>query len=256
MENSLLIGLSRQIALARELDVVSNNVANINTTGFKKDGAVFQEFLMPVARADNFRGPDRVLSYVHDRATFHDFSAGSMQTTGNPLDVAIDGKAFFAVQTARGERYSRNGAFQISATGELVTNEGDRVLGTGGPILLQPGDHSINIAADGSITVREGANATTDSPRGKLRLVAFAQEHRLEKDGSSMFSAPQGVQAQAAGQDVKVSQGVIEKSNVKSVLEMSRLIDVTRSYTQIASMLQSESDLRKAAIDRLAEVPN
>jgi flagellar basal-body rod protein FlgF len=255
MENSLLIGLSRQIALARELDVVSNNVANINTTGFKKDGAVFQEFLMPVARADNFRGPDRVLSYVHDRATFHDFSAGAMQTTGNPLDVAIDGKAFFAVQTARGERYSRNGAFQISATGELVTNEGDRVLGTGGPILLQPGDHSINIAADGSITVREG-NATTDSPRGKLRLVAFAQEHRLEKDGSSTFSAPQGVQAQAAGQDVKVSQGVIEKSNVKSVLEMSRLIDVTRSYTQIASLLQSENDLRKAAIDRLAEVPN
>jgi flagellar basal-body rod protein FlgF len=256
VENSLLIGLSRQIALGRELDVVSNNVANINTTGFKKDGAVFQEFLMPVARANNFQGRDRLFSYVHDRATFHDFSAGSMQTTGNPLDAAISGKGFFAVQTARGERYTRNGAFQVSATGELVTSEGDRVLGTGGPIRLQPGDHSLTIAADGSITVREGANANADSPRGKLRLVAFAQEHRLEKDGSSMFSAPQGVQQQPAGQDVKVSQGVIEKSNVQSVLEMSRLIEVTRSYTQIATMLQSESDLRKAAIDRLAEVPN
>ncbi|MDB5601009.1 MAG: flagellar basal body rod protein [Xanthobacteraceae bacterium] len=256
MENSLLIGLSKQMALAREMDVVSNNVANINTTGFKADGAVFQEFLMPVARANNFQGPDRRLSYVHDRATFHDFSPGAMQTTGNPLDVAIDGKGFMAVQTARGERYTRNGAFQISAAGELVTSEGDRVLGTGGPILFQSGDRDINIAADGSITVREGANANADSPRGKLRLVAFAQEYRLEKDGSSMFNAPQGVQQQAAGQDVKVSQGVIEKSNVKSVLEMSRLIDVTRSYTQIATMLQSESDLRKAAIDRLAEVPN
>jgi flagellar basal-body rod protein FlgF len=255
MENSLLIGLSRQVALARELEVVSNNVANINTTGFKADGAVFQEFLMPVARANNFPGADRRLSYVHDRATFHDFSAGSIQTTGNPLDVAIDGQAFLAVQMARGERYTRNGAMQISATGELVTSEGDRVLGDAGPIVFQSGDHDINIAADGSITVREGANATADSPRGKLRLVSFDQMHLLQKDGSSMFSAPQGVQPQAA-QNVKVVQGSIEKSNVKSVLEMARLIEVTRNYTQMATMLQTESDLRKTAIERLSEVPN
>ncbi len=76
MENALLIGLSRQIALARELDVVANNIANLNTTGYKADGSVFEEFLMPGARADSFRGADRRLSFVHDRATWHDFSQG------------------------------------------------------------------------------------------------------------------------------------------------------------------------------------
>ncbi len=100
MENALLIGLSRQIALQRELDVVANNIANMNTTGFKADGSVFEEYLMPVARAEQFAAPDRRLSYVQDRATWHDFSQGPIQQTGNPLDVAIDGDGFLVVQTA------------------------------------------------------------------------------------------------------------------------------------------------------------
>src|SRR5262245_47653076 len=89
MENAVLIGLSRQIALHRELEVVANNIANLDTTGYKADGSVFQEFLMPVARAGAFQGADQRLSYVHDRATWHNFSAGPTRMTGNPLDVAI-----------------------------------------------------------------------------------------------------------------------------------------------------------------------
>jgi len=254
MENALLIGLSRQIALGRELEVVANNVANLNTTGFKSDGTIFQEFLMPVASANQFGVPDRRLSYVQDRATWHDFSQGAVQTTGNPLDVAIDGNAFLVVQTPRGERYTRNGALQINATGQLVTNDGNPVIGESGPIVFQSGDHDINIAADGAITVREGSNAKTDSSRGKLRLVAFAQVDRLQKDGSSTFATPQGTQPQAP-QNVRVVQGAIEKSNVRSVIEMARMIEVTRSYTQIATLLQQQGDLRRNAIEKLAEVP-
>ena len=93
MENALLIGLSRQVTLERQLDVVANNVANVNTNGFKADKSLFQEYLMPGAHEDNFVGRDRRLSYVQDRATFHDFAQGPTEQTKNPLDVAIDGKS-------------------------------------------------------------------------------------------------------------------------------------------------------------------
>jgi flagellar basal body rod protein FlgG len=102
--------------------------------------------------------------------------------------------------------------------------------------------------------VREGANAATDSSRGKLRIVRFDAVQRLQKDGSSLFLAPTGVQPLPAPQ-AHVVQGAVEKSNVRAVIEMTRMIEVTRSYTQIASLLQQQSDMRRSAIERLAEVP-
>jgi flagellar basal-body rod protein FlgF/flagellar basal-body rod protein FlgG len=253
MENHSLVGLSRQIALSRELDVVANNIANVNTTGYKAGNTVFHEFLMPGVRANQFRGGDRLVSFVHDRATWTDFSQGAVQPTGNPLDVAISGNAFLTVQTPRGERYTRNGALQINAQGQLVTSEGLQVIGQNGPIVFQPNDRDISIGIDGLISVREGQN-TTDSQRGKLKLASFDQPRRLQKDGTSTYLAPAGVTPQVPT-DARVSQGAIEKSNVKSVMEMTRMVEVTRAYTQIASMLQSQSDTRKSAIDKLAEVP-
>jgi flagellar basal-body rod protein FlgF len=253
MENTLLIGLSRQMVLQRELDVIANNIANVNTGGFKADGNVFQEHINPVARSDRFAAPDRRLSFVLDRATWHDLSRGPVQPTGNPLDVAIDGNAFFAVQTPGGERYTRNGAFQINARGELVTGEGHRVIGESGPIVFQPGDRNIVISREGTITVREGANIV-ESQRGKLRLVGFAQPGRLRKDGTSLFAAPAGLAPQPEP-TTGVSQGFVEKSNVRAVVEMTRMIEVTRTYTTVAGVLQQQQDLRRTAIERLADVP-
>src|SRR5436190_17178918 len=103
MENTLLVGLSRQIALHRELEVVANNIANLNTTGYKADAAVFQQFLMPGAADGRFPSAHQRPSFVQDRASWHDFSAGPLRETGNTLDVAIDGDALFVVQTPRGE---------------------------------------------------------------------------------------------------------------------------------------------------------
>jgi flagellar basal-body rod protein FlgF len=254
MENALLIGLSRQIALNRELEVVANNIANLNTAGYKADGSVFEEFLMPGARGSQFQANDRGVSYVQDRATWHDFSTGPIRNTGNPLDVAIDGNAFLVVQTDRGERYTRNGALQVGPTGELVTSAGDRVLGDGGPIQLQPTDHDISINANGTITVREGANTLSDSVRGKLRLVTFDQPSQLQKDGSSLFTAPNGI-APLPAVKAKLVQGAIEGSNVRGVIEIARMMEVTRTYTQIAGLLQQASDMRRGAIDKLSDVP-
>jgi flagellar basal-body rod protein FlgF len=253
MENTLLVGLSRQTLLERQLDVVANNIANVNTTGYKADSSLFEEFLTSGAHEDNFVGADRRVSYVQDRATFRDFSQGAPDQTKNPLDVAIDGSGFLVVQTAAGERYTRDGGLQLNGQGQLVTVAGDPVLGASGPIVFQPTDHDINVAPDGTITVVEGTSKG-DSVRGKLRLVSFADAQKLLKQGSNLYSAGEG----AAQPDAKstVRQGFIEKSNVNAVAEMSRMIEVTRAYTQISTLLQQQSDLHKTAIQQLAEVPS
>lgn len=254
MQNTLLIGLSRQVALGRELDVVANNIANLNTTGFKTDGSVFEEYIGPTARDGTMTGPDAQISFVRDRATWIDMSQGSIERTGNPLDVAIDGRGFLAVQTPRGERYTRNGALQVNAAGELVTTEGYQVLGDSGPITLQPKDRDITISEDGNISVREGGVTTAEALRGRLRLVTFAQEGRLQKDGTGTFMAPAGITPDPAT-SVRIVQGAVEKSNVRSVIEMTRMIEVTRSYTQVANMLAQQADLQQTAINKLGEVP-
>ena len=223
MENMLLVGLSRQMTLERQMDVVANNVANINTTGFKADRSLFEEYLRSPAHEDNFARADRRVSFVQDRATFHDFAAGPSEQTKNPLDVAIDGGAFLVVQTAAGERYTRDGGLQI------------------------------NIAADGNVTVVEGTGRV-DSVRGKLRLVSFADAQKLVKEGSNLYSAGQGAAAQPDTTS-RVRQGFIEKSNVNSVHEMSRMVEITRTYTQISALLQQQHDLHRTAVEKLAEVP-
>lgn len=252
MQNAILVGLSRQVALSRELDVVANNVANMDTTGYKADGSLFEEYLNSAARAGSTGAR---VSFVLDRGLWHDMSQGPIARTGNPLDVAIDGNGFLVVQTPRGERYTRNGALQINATGQLVTGEGDPVLGDSGPISFQPTDHQVSISRDGTISVREGTS-NVDSARGKLRLVTFANRQLLQKDGGSTFKATNGVQPQPASPETGLVQGAVEKSNVRGVVEMSRMIEITRTYSNISNMLQQQSDLGQTAIDKLAEVPN
>ncbi len=253
MENALLVGLSRQMVLERQMDVVANNVANVTTNGYKADKSLFEEFLNSGAHEDNFVGRDRRVSYVQDRGTFKDLSQGPTEQTKNPLDLAIDGGGFLVVQTPAGERYTRDGGLQIDNQGRLVTAAGNPVLGSSGPIVFQPTDHDVAIAADGNITVVEGPNHI-DSVRAKLRVVSFADAQQLLKEGSNLFAAGAGAAAQP---DLlsKVKQGFIEKSNVNSVVEMSRMIDVTRTYTQISNLLQQQSDLHKSAIEKLADVP-
>src|SRR3954467_9610159 len=169
MENSLLVGLSRQMVLERQMDVVANNIANVNTNGYKADKSLFAEYLKTGAHEDNFVGRDRAVSYVLDHGTFKDFAQGPSEQTKSPLDVAIDGGGFLVVQTAAGERYTRDGALQINNQGQLATATGEAGLGTNGPIVFQPTDHDVAIASDGNISVVEGTNRT-DSVRGKLRL--------------------------------------------------------------------------------------
>jgi flagellar basal-body rod protein FlgF len=255
MENALLVGLSRQMVLERQLDVVANNVANMNTTGFKADNSMFEQYLMPVARENRFKPSDRQVDFVNDGGSWRNLRAGAIQQTGNPLDVAINGDGYIVVQTPAGERYTRNGSLQINAQGQLVTTDGSQVMGTSGPILFQTTDHNVAITPDGRITVVEAGATNTESVRGQIRMVSFAAPQQLQKEGNNNFSAPAGV-APTPDTNSKLIQGSIEKSNVNGVVEVSRLIEISRAYAQIAQVLQNESDLHKNAIQELANVPS
>lgn len=254
MENALLIGLSRQMSLKRELDVVANNIANVTTTGFKADTALFEEYIMPGASAGQFARQDRRMSFVQDRSTFIDQTQGSIQHTGAPLDVAIEGTGYFVVQTPNGDRYTRAGSLQINAQGQLVTTEGRVVQGENGPITMQALDTGIMISKEGTITVREGGDSRSDAVRGKLRIVSFDAGVQLRKDGGATFMAPDD----AVPQDVEtpnVIQGALEKSNVKSIVEMTRMIEISRTYSQVSNILQNHHDMRRGSVEKLAEVP-
>jgi flagellar basal-body rod protein FlgF len=244
MENALLIGPSRQMALGRELDIIANNMANVSTNGFKGRQSRFIEYLMPGASADAFMRPDRKLSFVAEAGTALDLVGGPVERTGNALDAAIKGDGFFVVQAPAGERYTRNGAFSLNAQGQLVTSDGHLAMGESGPIAFSPQETGIAIGNDGTVS-------TTQGQRGKLRLVRFADPQALKNEGANLFSST--APAQAAGTAAQVEAGALERSNVKPILEMTRLIDVNRAYTSLSSMMARMDELRRTAISRLAD---
>ncbi len=249
MENAFLIGLSRQVSLARELDVVANNVANIDTVGFKRRSTVFQEYLMPNARHEQFRGQDKRLSYVWDKGTSLTYSQGTMERTGNPLDVAIQGDALFAVRAGTGDdRYTRNGSLGINAKGELVNSDGHVMVTDQGTITVAPTETDIKIAQDGSVSSSNG-------PRGKLKLVKVPNPQLLINQGQNLFSTATPLQP-ADPKEARLAIGEIEKSNVKAVQEVSRLMELSRAYQNVSSLMQRTDEIRRSAINRLADVGN
>ena len=246
MDNALRIGLSRQMALKTRMNVIANNLANINTAGFKRDTVHMEEFRMPVAQMTELRGRDKALSYVHDRAVLNNMSAGSMKQSGNELDVAINGKGWFSVDTPSGERYTRNGEFKLNNEGTLVTNDGFPVLGSGGPISFGPNETQITIARDGTISSSEGV-------KGQIRVVTFNEEQNLNKEGFNLFKTDE---QPTPVEQPNLIQGMVEGSNVKPVLELTTMIETTRAYVNQAQLLKKSEELKTDAMNKLAQVPN
>lgn len=244
MENVLLVALSRQMALRRELDVIANNVANAQTNGYKRRTSDSREFQMPKAADETFRrGEDRRVSFVVDRGTPLDLSTGAVEPTGNPMDVAIAGDAFLVVQTPNGERYTRNGAMMVNANGQIVNSDGFPVLGEQGVYQVANDERDLRVAPDGNVTSSNGT-------RGRLRLVRFPNPQVLENAGANLFTT--NVQPEPALQ-ARVQSGFLERSNVRPVVEISRMIEVTRQYQSIAGLIGRQDEIRRTAIQRLGE---
>ena len=240
IENLHFIALSRQMALSREMDVVANNLANMNTTSFKRQLTLISEQQVDVNNAD------KPLSFVFDVGTHRDLSEGEIQVTGNPLDIAISGDGFLVIETEDGERYTRNGNLRLSSEGELTTASGQSVLGDQGrPIVISSDDPKLIIAPDGTITGERGVI-------GRIALVRFDNPQAANPVGNGLYKTDETPQAV---EDPQIQQGMLESSNVKPVVEMTRMIEISRAYTAISNMLKQDNDLRRNAIRQLGRTP-
>ena len=233
MRSNLYVSLSAQVALQKRLDTIANNVANMNTGGFRADGVTFQSVLSKAAEAPT--------SFVSSGNTFISRAQGSVTRTDNPLDVAVQGEGWLAIKTPDGTAYTRDGRMQITPAGELQTLNGYPVLDAGGAsVLLQSDAGPPSIAADGMIT--QGGQQV-----GALGLYSIADGARLSRFGNSAVVpdvAPTPILDFAAN---SIEQGFSEGSNVNPVLEMTRLIEVQRTYDSVSNSNQtSESSLSDA----------
>lgn len=239
MENSLYITLSRQEALRRQLDVVSNNVANMNTTGFKSQRMLFLEYL---ERPD--KQGDR-MSFVQDYGLQRNLEAGPLTVTNNELDVALRGDGYFAVETLSGPRYTRGGALQLNNNREIVDRAGLPLMDENNQRVVVPADATqIQIAGDGAVSTEQG-------PLGKLKVVTFADQQRLMELGGGLYETNQ---AEIAVTQPQVTQGAVEGSNVQGVVEMTQMIDVLRTYQSVQKMIDTEHERIRGAITKLGRV--
>lgn len=240
-----LVLSSYQQSLEKALDVISNNVANSSTTGFKRQEVKFDSLI-----ENPDLSPADAVDFGVERGTYRDTSAGPLLATGNPLDIAIQGEGYFAVQTKDGIRYTRGGALQLDNQGAVTTASGDKLLGDGDQPITVPSDASnLHISADGVITARTGSD-TTAVQLGKLKAVKFANEQRLQTVGGGLYSADESPEPDPHSHFV---QGMIEQSNVQSITEMTRMIEILRNYQMATHMIDQDNKRQTDSIDRLSK---
>ncbi|HEY2009910.1 MAG TPA: flagellar basal-body rod protein FlgF [Rhizomicrobium sp.] len=249
MDNSLLVSLSQQLAAFRAMDVIANNLANVSTPGFKREAAKFEEYITRVRPAEDQKGPQTV-SFVKDAGVLRDSGQGNIEKTGATYDLALNGSGYFQIQTPAGMRYTRDGHFSLDGNGNLVTSEGYQVQGDGGTITIAPTDGDINIAPDGTISsVVNGIG----NQLGKVKVVDFANDAALTKQGSNLYST---TQTPNTATNTTMRQGALEGSNVQPVVEISKMIEVMRAYEATATLSKSQEDLMRQAIQTLGQQPN
>jgi flagellar basal-body rod protein FlgG len=213
------------LRLEKTFDIIANRLANVGTVGYKAEGFTFDELLQARMRID--------------------LSQGDTVTTGNPLDIAISGDGFFKVQTPQGDRYTRNGTFTLDKDSYLVTQDGHRVLGESGPILLDGRRITIN---------NEGGIDVDGSQVGKLKIVTFATPEKLKKEGASFLSYTGNSADERAPDRVAVQQGALEQSNVSVVTEMKNMIEATRNYESVQKIIQTYDEMDGKAVSEVGMV--
>ncbi|MEC4889491.1 MAG: flagellar hook basal-body protein [Nitrospira sp.] len=247
--------LSGAIAHERRMQVFANNMANVNTPGFKQDEQAFKSILPKVqtgvpmvANANAFAnrmlvkpfGPaERV--YVAPYALKTTYDAGRIRLTGNPLDVAIDGRGFFEVKTPQGTRFTRNGMLSLDNQRRLVTNLGYPVMGTEGELKIPAG--KLEISAQGEIKV-------DGNPVGKIKVVEFPDDQMPEKYTEGMFASDKG----AVAKNPSIQVGHVEESNVNSVGEMVKMIQGMRGYESAQKLIQTLDRMAEEAIQDVGRV--
>lgn len=244
MDNALYVGLSRQMVLRRQIDIIANNLANTDTVGFKVEDLM--QKTNPAEPAFTMQGP-RPVKFVGEDGVARDFTQGVLRKTDAPLDLAIEGQGFFQVNSPTGPRFTRDGNFRLDDAGKLVTQSGFPVMDDGGgEISLDPKDGPVSISADGSVS--QGATRV-----GKLGVVTFQTMSTLEKTGDNLYRNTSNQQPQAS-EDAKIRQGMLEGSNVQPILEISKMVEINRAYEQMAKIMDANAELSKSAVQRMGRV--
>jgi flagellar basal-body rod protein FlgF len=244
MDNTLYVSLTQQMVLRRQLDTVANNIANGSTVGFKAESLLFAaDTRAPAASLER----PKPVQFVRDITVMRDFSVGNVQQTGAVFDVALQGEGFFTIQGPDGPLYTRNGAFAVGPNGELVTKNGAPVLAEGGgTIELDPTGAPPTITPDGRVS-QAGVEVA------RLGIVTFPRPGALEKVGDTNWAAPADQVPQAA-ENPQVLQGALEGSNVKPIIEMTKMMELSRAYENATRLQKTADDMRARAIDRLGKV--
>lgn len=225
--------LNRQSGLMREMGVVANNIANASTTGYRREGVVFSEYVAAL-------GQDPSLSMAHASGRHVDLSQATLAQTGGAFDFAIQGEGFFLVETPQGDRLTRAGAFTPNAEGELVTMDGNRLLDAGGAPIFVPPDAMVALAADGTLS----ANGEPLAQVGLWRPVdpmALRHQSGTLFDGGAVEPVENGT----------LAQGMLEDSNVQPVSEIARMIEVQRAYELGQRFLDAEDERVRGVIQAL-----
>ncbi|SMC35498.1 flagellar basal-body rod protein FlgF [Papillibacter cinnamivorans] len=234
-----------------KMDVLTNNIVNADTTGFKRDSLISSSFETVLLERLNDPGTVNAVSEVgpysfgtHVDQVVTDLSQGSLESTGKSTDLAVSGDGYFAVETASGERYTRSGSFTVNAEGYLVTADGDYVLGNNGAIPVGSSDFSVDAAG----TVTSGGK-TIDT----LRVVSFQRTEDLRKQGDSLYYSVSG-ETPSNSQDCTVMQGFRESSNVDIADEMVNMMSVYRAYEASAKILTMTDETLGLAVNDLGSL--
>ena len=257
MQNAMYTALFGALSNEHRLNSIANNLANVNTTGYKRDQLAFRDtFAMyahdQVMEAQAHVRQEKLLPdpqhVAKPRIAYAktDFEQGALKITGAPLDVAISGNGFFKVQTPQGEFYSRNGHFRMTAEGLLITEQGFPVLGDGGEITIPPGYKQINIAESGEIYA-DGALV------GQIGIVDVDNPVNLEKLGGNMYRPRPGTEVAEIEAEGIVAQGYLEVSNVNAVYEMVNMIEAQRQYEAFSKVMQTADTIDKEAYNKLGK---
>lgn len=262
MHEGIYIAASGAFKQGRKLDVIANNLANLGNSGFKRDGLAFREMIPPfnstASLTAGFNPQQRAfpsafgVSYVGVNDLYTDTSNGTLNPTGNALDVGLDGDGFFVVDTPQGQRYTRNGNFKLAADGTLVTQEGYKLIGKNGQsIKIDLSAAQISIDAGGEISVGNGLQNT---PVGNFKLVDFDDPSKLRKEGDGLFKIDEpGVKEKIPG-NLAVQQGFLEASNVNSIEEMTNMILTLRTFEAYQKVIQSIDQADDQAVNTIGRV--
>lgn len=232
MDNASYTTLTRQSGLMREMQVIANNIANAATTGFRQEGLIFSEHVSKV-------GDGSSLSMATGNVRQTSMQQGALTRTGGTFDLAIEGEGFFLIETPAGERLTRAGSFSPNAVGDLVTNDGFRVLDAGGaPIFVPPDTLDLSVSADGTAS-------TAGRPIAQVGIYQPVDQFQMVREDGVLFRSDAGVEPSEGG---RILQGFLEGANVDPVSQIARMIEVQRAYEMGQSFLQAEDERIRNAL--------